>query len=512
MPRPDDAPTRLRMALGTALGPPQILAFIPALTLGAFWLGGEPALIATALLLPVALALSGSIAQGTARAPRGRVTGVRPRQAVVDALDYTLSKGRAEDMTTACLALSIEGLDDLADRFGQPVAETATERVAERLATALRASDTIGRLGEGCFGIALGPVRRVDLEIMLQIAGRMQDAVRDPIPVDASAACLSCSIGFCLPSRSPQPKGAAMLIAAETALREAHQHGPGAIRAYSAEMKLAARLRSDLADEVADALETGQIRSWFQPQTSTDTGKIAGFEALARWPHPERGLIPPAEFLPVIEQAGLTNRLNEEILFHAFTALRSWDKAGLHVPTIGVNFSGTELRDPKLVDRIQWELDRFDLAPGRLTVEVLETVVSGSQDDMVARNIAALSQLGCGIDLDDFGTGHASIAAIRRFAINRLKIDRSFVTRVDQDREQQNLVAAILMMAERLGLETLAEGVERVGEHAMLAQLGCGFVQGYGIGRPMPFEDTIGWMRKHADKLDKTPGLGRQAG
>ncbi|MGB8621741.1 MAG: EAL domain-containing protein, partial [Paracoccaceae bacterium] len=267
-----------------------------------------------------------------------------------------------------------------------------------------------------------------------------------------------------------------------------------------------------LADQIGDALEKGHIRPLFQPQISTDTGAVTGVEALARWRQPGRSPIPPAEFLPVIEKAGLAERLSEEILFGALSALRGWDQAGVIVPAVGVNFSGEELRNPKLVDRIGWELDRFGLEPARLTVEILETVVSSAGDDMVTRNIAALSGMGCGIDLDDFGTGHASIASIRRFAVARLKIDRSFVTRVDRDRAQQDMVAAILTMAERLGLETVAEGVETAGEHAVLAQLGCDHVQGFGIARPMTFEDGIAWMGKHDAKLGKTPTLGRRAG
>ncbi|MEO1362915.1 MAG: EAL domain-containing protein, partial [Pseudomonadota bacterium] len=145
--------------------------------------------------------------------------------------------------------------------------------------------------------------------------------------------------------------------------------------------------------------------------------------------------------------------------------------------------------------------------PDRLTVEILETVVTDMADDTIVRNIRALSQLGCHIDLDDFGTGHASIAALRRFGVNRIKIDRSFVMKADRDPEQQRMISAILTMAERLGLETLAEGVETVGEHALLAQLGCDHVQGYGIARPMPFEKTLDWVRTHEAKLQEAPPL-----
>jgi EAL domain-containing protein (putative c-di-GMP-specific phosphodiesterase class I) len=276
-----------------------------------------------------------------------------------------------------------------------------------------------------------------------------------------------------------------------------------------------ARTRADREasrDAIEAALDAGQIRPHFQPQISTDTGAVTGFEALARWHHPERGLLLPGEFLAPLEEAGLSERLGEVMLFHALSALAHWDKAGLAVPTVAVNFSAAELRNPRLPERIQWELDRFDLSPARLTVEILETVVTQTDNDVIVRNVAALAALGCGIDLDDFGTGHASITNLRRFQVRRIKIDRSMVTRVDDDRDQQRIVSAILSLADRLGLDTLAEGVETQGEHAMLAQLGCGHVQGFGIGRPMALEDTAEWIHRHASTTPRPPSLRHRAG
>jgi diguanylate cyclase len=195
------------------------------------------------------------------------------------------------------------------------------------------------------------------------------------------------------------------------------------------------------------------------------------------------------------------------ILYHALMALTAWDKAGLQIPTVAVNFSAQELRNPRLAERLKWELDRFDLEPKRLTVEVLETVVAETENDVVVANIAGLSRLGCGIDLDDFGTGHASITSLRRFAVRRIKIDRSFVTRLDIDPDQQKMVSAILSMADQLGLATLAEGVETPGEHAMLAQLGCGDIQGFGIARPMPVDETMDWITRHRSQASNVKKL-----
>ena len=196
-----------------------------------------------------------------------------------------------------------------------------------------------------------------------------------------------------------------------------------------------------------------------------------------------------------MEQAGLMGRLGEVMVQDGLNALRLWDAAGLDVPHVAINFSQAELADPRLVDRLAWELDRFDLRPDRLAIEVLETVVAKRVEDVVVRNLSGLSGLGCRLDLDDFGTGHAAITSIRQFSIQRIKIDRSFVTRIDNDAEQQKMVSAILTMADRLGIETLAEGVETEAERDMLHRLGCDHGQGFGIGRPMPRLETEAWIR-----------------
>ena len=235
-------------------------------------------------------------------------------------------------------------------------------------------------------------------------------------------------------------------------------------------------------------------------------------EALARWTDPVRGVIPPSEILPVIESVNLLERLAEVMMYHSFRALKQWDSAGVDIRQVGVNFAGSELSNPRLLEKVKWDLDRFELMPDRLAVEVLETVVASEPDDMITRNINALGALGCRIDLDDFGTGNASIASIRRFSVSRIKIDRSFVMKADRDPEQQRMISAILTMAERLQVETLAEGIETVGEHVMLAQLGCNHVQGFGIARPMPFDQTIDWILAHNAKIMDVPQImqGRQ--
>ena len=486
---------------------PEFLVFLPAITLAGFWLGGERVLLLIALGLPLLFALTGSAPLSAAGATSGTGDGSTVAR-VIEAMDRLLPGLAESGRGTACLVVQFDDLDELLDRHGRAAQADALARCEDRIRGALRMGDLVALVQGGGFTIVLAPVRRLDLETLVQLCGRLQEAITAPISLGASQIYVTASIGFCVAGRSAELTGASLLDAAQTAADEASRHGHGAIRAYSAEMSRKQEVRNALRDQIEAALDAGQIRPHFQPQISTDTGELSGMEALARWYHPERGCLSPAEFLPAVEGSDLTERLGEVMLFHALTALTEWDRQGLRVPTISVNFAASELRNPRLPERLKWEIDRFDLTPDRLTVEILETVIASSENDMVVANIASLAAMGCGIDLDDFGTGHASITTIRRFAVRRLKIDRSFITRVDQDREQQTMVAAIISLAERLGLETLAEGVETAAEHAMLSQLGCGHVQGFGLARPMPLDEAGEWILRHVKRQDRVPRIG----
>lgn len=489
-----------------AMSGPQTLAFLPAATLAAFWLGGEPALVGLAVAVPLLWLLFGGAESATsARIALAAATGMVPSDQFLPKADVNLADAPTSGKTSALFVLELDQFSDLTDRFEPAAIDKILKAVGDRMVTVSRDFDTISRIGDSRFGLCLGQVQHLDLESCIQLSTRLQNAIEEPIAIDGTSIYVSVSVGFCLLTRAPGKGAQDWLNAALAALNEAQRRGPSTVRAYSPELQSRLKYRADLRDEVSTALEQGYIQPWFQPQISTDTGRVTGFEALARWIHPDRGAISPAEFLPSIEAAGLLERLAEVMMYHSFTALKAWDSAGLHVPQVGVNFSGSELSNPRLVDKVRWELDRFDLTPDRLTVEILETVVTNSTDDTITRNINALTALGCHIDLDDFGTGNASIASIRRFGVGRIKIDRSFVMKADRDPEQQRMISAVLTMAERLGVETLAEGVETVGEHALLAQLGCDHVQGFGIARPMPFEKTLDWVRAHEAKLQEAP-------
>ena len=502
MPRYD-----LSSAVRQILGFPQVAAFLPAVALGAYWFGGEAALVGVALGAPIVMYAYA--------APR-RESRVPPPETPLQAATERLNRIQMECLSlgrkSACFVLSVDELDILLTRHGAAGIDSLMGQIPARLSARLRAGDQAFRISDNRFVVALEPTMRCDLESGIQLSDRLLEAIQAPMHLDETALYLSASCGFCLNSVSPEGTGKSMLQAAEVALEEARAQGGNSIRAYTSAMKTRQISQTKLADEVGEALENGQVRAWFQPQVSSDTGEVTGFEAHDRWEHPEKGMMPPEDFLPAIERSGLLPHLAEVMLHEALHALTFWDSESGGVPTVSINLSQVELSDPNFAEKTKWALDRFDINADRICFEILEDVVATGVSDMVTRNLAKLSKMGCQIDLDDFGTGQTSITAIRRLSVNRLKIDRSFITRLHEDKEQQKMVEAILTMAERLGLETVAEGVETVGEHARASQLGCTYIQGFAVSRPLPLEKTGDWIAHYRSKLARTPEIRRNAG
>lgn len=496
------SPNRRAAVLAPILGALSLLAYV---------VGGDVLLLPTAVCLPalgIYVLQSQSPKQPTHTAYEG-LAGLFSPAYLKETGQKWLDQLPVNNRKTACFLIRIDGFDRLQTKYGDAACQSLQRTLAARILRGLREDDILCRTGLGEFTFMLSPVRHLDLEICVQLANRLKSAIEASVPCGGTTLHVTATIGFC---RNDQLSGfdfTKLYNATRTALNDARNNGTGTMRAYSAAAHRRASSAKSMQTDAAKALSRQEITAWFQPQISSRTGQITGFEALARWEHPKQGIISPAGFIDVFAETGQLETLAELMLAQALQAQSNWENRGFTVPQIGVNFAGDELRNPMLVDKIQWTLDRFNLSPDRLSVEVLETVIAGAADGVISRNVNGLAKLGCYIDLDDFGTGHSSISSIRRFSVSRLKIDRSFIMNVDQDDEQQRLVSAIVTMAERLGLETLAEGVETTAERAMLTQIGCTHLQGYGIGRPMPFAETIPWMIQYFENQHTTGKIER---
>lgn len=500
-----------KFTVRTLLTSPQLTALLPAAMLLAYWWGGETGLVLSAVAFPGLYLLAGTLTRTSMkdRWPTDSVTGLPLRDRLTKMLDAGFHDPDSKAKT--CIVLEVDEFSQIADHYGIDAQDKIEAQLGEALRSMLRITDLICSLGRGQFGIALERTTRADLEVVLQIATRLQKAIAHPIELDETRLHLTASVGFALPQRAPDAAGESLLQAAESALQNAQAAGPGSIRAFSNGMAPRAASSEHSEIELSEALESGQMVPWFQPQVCLRTGRLTGMEALVRWNHPKLGWVAPSAFLPAVTKAGLLERLSEVMMFECLSSICAWDRQGLEVPTVSVNLSSAELSNPKLFEKIRWDLDRFDISPKRLTLEILESVIAQSEDDVIARNINALARIGCNIDLDDFGTGHASIAHIRRFNLSRIKIDRSFITHIDTDRNQQNMVSAILTMAHQLEIGALAEGVETHGEYAKLGELGCTAVQGYAVAKPMPMDTATVWIKKHKPAADHVHPLPKQA-
>ncbi|MFB2533132.1 EAL domain-containing protein [Paracoccus sp. p3-h83] len=448
-----------------------------------------------------------------------------------EALDQARAAGQD---CLACLAVAVD-----------PGADSRRLRI--RLRAALRSSDLVATAGAGRLLILSNLSRPGDEGAALRLARRLHAAtVEDRLP-QSQAACLA---ALSLAADNGMAAGQIVALLAETLAQAQADAAPGlhllaqprvgrpaAAAPHRIDGLSGEQPRTDVHPDqhrsqptviaapqggqagmvndparLAAALESGQIRAHFQPQLSADTGEITGFEALARWHHPDLGLLRPATFLPGIERAGLLRRMGEVMLTQAIDAMRIWSRAGYDVPAVSINVTHEELRDPLFATRLAWNLDRYELAPHRLVIEVLETVAADPARGQIVQNLRAAAAIGCRLDLDDFGMAPGALECLRDFPVHRIKIDRSFVTRCDHDPDQRRMLSAVLSMAERLHLQTVGEGVESAAEHGMLAQLGCDHVQGYAIARPMTLRETTLFIeRQNRLIVATTPSARRPA-
>jgi predicted signal transduction protein with EAL and GGDEF domain len=359
--------------------------------------------------------------------------------------------------------------------------------VAQRLSACVRASDTLARLGGDEFTVLVERVS--DLRDVEPLATRILESFRAPFTLDGHTVFTSTSIGIAMSGPATGPED--LLRQADIALYAAKSQGPASFRAFEAARHVPSLERLNLETDLRNAIERGELRVYYQPQVNARTGEITGFEALVRWLHPERGLLGPGEFLPLAEEAGMISDIDQWVLNEACQQASVWRaRYAERLPMrMGVNFSPTEFHQIDLLRVVSQALDRTGLEPNALTIEITENVLLDDAPSTIYL-LRALHDLGVRLAIDDFGIGYSSLSYLRRFAVDALKIDQSFVRDLSSEGPGTSIVRAITTLAHALDIEVTAEGVETPEHLALIQAAGCDHGQGYYFARPVPAEEA----------------------
>jgi diguanylate cyclase (GGDEF)-like protein/PAS domain S-box-containing protein len=423
------------------------------------------------------------------------LTGLPRREPFMEALGRSIDRAKDGEHAFTVLMIDVDRFRWLADSIGHQAADAMLAILARRLAACVRPGDIVSRFGGDKFAVLLDALNDVDLAT--DIANRIRMSVHEPFEVDGQTVYTTVSIGLTTSARGyDDPDEIISDVAA--AANKAKERGQDRHEVFETKMRIDALTTLRLEVALRQAVERDEFELHYQPIVALDSGKLIGFEALTRWRHPRRGIVSPAEFIPVAEQTGLIIPLGRWAIREAVSQLSRWQGS---LPSLGplsmsVNLSGRQIADPRLIDEIKASLDEHKIAEGTLRMELTESVLMDNADT-VHRILAALRDIGVKIWVDDFGTGYSSLSYLHRFPVDGLKIDKAFVDGLDGTEQSAAMVRTILSLAENLGVGVIAEGIETPVQADHLLRLGCTRGQGYLFGRP------IGANRVKEELIDK---------
>ena len=408
-----------------------------------------------------------------------RLTGLPNRALFVDRLTQSLAALARQDGALAVLFLDIDHFKVINDSLGHDAGDGVLVELAARLEALMRPGDTVARFGGDEFVVLCHGVEHPAEAVHL--AERLAEGLSGSLHVDGSEVVVGVSIGIAL-SGTPDELPGDLLRDADAAMYRAKRDGRGKAVLFADTMREEALARLEIEVELRRALTSGDLRLHYQPVIDIPTGDVVGVEALLRWEHRTRGLVMPHEIIPIAEETGLIVPLGEWVLEQACEQLVEWHRLAPHL-TMAVNLSGVQLARPDLVERVADVLERTCVRRSALSLEITESVLMRDAEDALGV-LTALKELGVRISIDDFGTGYSSLTYLKRFPVDVLKIDRTFVDGLGADVDDLAIVQAILALASSLGIDTIAEGVETEAQRDVLEDLGCRRAQGFLLGRP----------------------------
>ena len=418
------------------------------------------------------------------------LTGLPNRLLFLDRLTLAISRCRRMHSEVAVLFLDLDRFKNVNDSAGHDAGDELLIAVARRLESVLRPGDTVARFGGDEFTVLCEDLPMTSSrDRSIEIAHRLLAAVTQPFIVRGTETFVSVSVGIALATGEERPEE--LMRDADAAMYHAKESGRGRVEVFDDTMRARALARHATENALHRALERGELLVFFQPVISLSHARVIGAEALVRWQHPERGLIAPGEFVPLAEETGLVVELGTWVLEHAAREAARWQLESDHPFVVSVNLSARQLAQPDLAERIADIINRTGVQAQNLCLEITESVLMDDAEGVITV-IERVRALGVRLAIDDFGTGYSSLGYLKRFPVDQVKIDRSFVDGLGSDPGDAAIVSAVIGLAHALDLQVVAEGVETEGQLAELLALGCDEAQGYFFAPPQPIQDLRG--------------------
>lgn len=429
-----------------------------------------------------------------------QLTGLENRLLFKEQLRTALHSAMRENNHVALLYLDLDHFKDINDSLGHEAGDKLLVEVARRLCLCLREEDSVARLGGDEFAVLLRHIGEGQYASV--VAGKIIETLRDPIHLGAQEVVVGTSIGITLAPDDSENIDTLMKNA-DLAMYQAKYQGRNIFQFYRPELNFQVEHRIRMERELRRALKKHEFELYYQPQLDVSTGQVVGVEALIRWNHPERGLIPPDHFIPIAENCGLIVPIGKWVLRNACQQARSLQKAKLKGVRVSINISARQLNDREFVSDFKAVIADSGINPECLVLEVTESTLMADADVALA-HLHAIRELGIGLAIDDFGTGYSSLSYLKRLPVNCLKVDRSFVQDLPEDEEDRAITSLIVAMAASLNYQVIVEGVETEPQLRFLRRCGCNFAQGFYFHRPMPADQLMQLLFESANGTDST--------
>jgi diguanylate cyclase (GGDEF)-like protein len=422
------------------------------------------------------------------------LTGLANRIAAQDYLDNVLTTCQRTGTQAALLFFDLDHFKTINDSLGHAYGDRVLQEVAKRLKPLLRDGELFARWGGDEFLLVQPSVQGAD--DATRLAQLLLDAMRQSVTLAGQDVRATLSIGIALYPDCGHD-GATLIRHADQALYHAKQGGRDGYQHFSAAMDVAVQRRLSREQAMRRAMSGREFELVFQPKLHLASGRASGAEALLRWRHPVEGLIPPSEFLPLLEESGMICQVGEWVVETACEVLAEWQANGLADQRLAINLSAREFARPDLVDFLSQKLTAAGVAPARMEIEITETCLMDHSDTSLDR-LHELARRGFRLAIDDFGTGYSSLAYLRRFPVHALKIDQSFVRHMHDNVEDREIIRTIVTLAHTLDLTVVAEGVEHIAQNELLRGMGCDVAQGYLLSRPLSRRGIATWLARHS--------------